>query len=315
MKSVVLTCFFLLGVVVAEVTVVPERLTLDGVFRGDALFWQGSEKGWAKSGFGFYNRLAALGINGVVVKNVNLRVDYDFAQLALRDLFMDFRWTNGLQLRAGQFVLPLSFEAEAPEEMMKLDDYSLFYSTFNKPTNPRDIGLMLSYENPCSSATPLRVMGMLVNGTGPNSGDNNSWKDVCGRLVFKPKRGLDLLLGGALYYGWVFPEGVRLLSFAGEWFFRQSPVTLLGRVSYRRFRNVGVPAGYAELSADLGFFEPAARLEAIRWEEENLQWRGSAGVNLKVFPRRLQVFIGYQYHTLVNSWIYQGITARLKATL
>jgi len=303
---------------------VPERLTVDGTFWGDALFWQGSEKGWTKSGFGFYNRLATLGATGTVVKNVDLRLDFDLNQILLRDLFVEWQGQNGLKVRAGQFLMPLSFECEAPETKMKVDDYSLLYSTLHKINNPRDIGLLVSYENPCSSARVFRAMGMVVNGTGPNTGDNNSWKDVCGRLVFKPGRELDLWLGGRLYYGWVFSEGVRLLSFAGEMLFYNKPFSLQVEGIYRRFRNFSVPAGYAEVSADAGFFEPAVRFEAIRWEQGNWQWRASAGLGLRPFAgvvtmptpaQRLQFFIGYQYHVMVGFWVYQGITARLKASL
>lgn len=300
----------------AEITVVPDRLTVDGVVKVYALFWEGiNSSGWVTTGFEFQRQQAVLGLNGQVAKGVGVRMEFDFSRLYLRDLFVDFRWENGLALRLGQFKTPLNFESETREQDLRLEDYSLLYSEVLKPGDIRDIGLTLSYTPPCPGKFDYRLFGTVVNGSGPNSGDNNGWKDITGRFLGKPFAEKNIWFGVSGYYGWVYPEAVRWLGLAGEARLQEKGFLSQMELVYRRFQNRVTVAGFIEGSNDFGFFVPGARLEMISRDNGKFQGRALASLGLDIIEGRLKVLIGYQYHTLIGDWGYQGVIAQLEAEL
>ncbi len=306
----------LVGIAAAELTLVPGRLSIDGILWGDAIFWQGSAQGWSKSGFEFQRRLALLGLSGAVTEPIDMRLEFDFSQVVLRDIFVDFRFRNGFLLRAGQFKLPLSFEFETPEGKLKLDDYSLLYLiNITKPVDSRDIGLMVSYVNPCSETSAFRVMAMVVNGTGPNVGDDNSWKDVCVRAVFRPWLRDNYQFAGRYYYGWRYGGGAGWMGLGAEAVLTRGCFSIQSELAARRYLNKWAPGGYFQVTGDFGLFEPAVRGEIIRWEDDKFQWRVLSGLGFKFAGERLKVIFGYQYHTLIPDWTYKGIILQLQAVL
>jgi len=300
----------------AEITIVPDRLKVDGLIQVYALFWQGiNSTGWVTTGFEFQKRLAVFGLTGELLKGVSARMEFDFSRLYLRDLFVDFRWENGMALRLGQFKTPLNFESETREQDLRVEDYSLLYTDVLKPGDIRDIGLSLSYAPPCPGKFDYRLYGTVVNGTGPNSGDNNGWKDVSCRVIGKPFAEYDIWIGSSGYYGWVYPEAVRWLGVAGEVQLKQRGFSSQLELIYRRFQNRVTLAGLVEGSYDFGFFVPGTRLELIARDNGKFQGRGLAALGLDVVEGRLKVLLGYQYHTLLGDWGYQGVIAQLQAML
>ncbi|MGQ9678288.1 MAG: hypothetical protein ACUVUD_03300 [bacterium] len=300
----------------AEITVVPERLSIDGFVKTCALFWEGSDsKGWRTTGFEFQRQLAVLGLTAQVVENVDNRLEFDFSQINLRDLYLDFRWENGLALRLGQFKPALNFESETPENDLRFEDYTIMYGNVFKPAEVRDIGLGLSYHPPCPGRVDYRIFGNVLNGSGANSGDNNGWKDLSCRVVVKPFVEKELWLGGSGYYGFVGASAVRWLGLAGEAKLKQKGFLTQGEFIFRRYQNRVTIAGFVEASNDYGFFVPGTRVELISRDDGKLQGRGLATLGLDIFENRLKVLLGYQYHTVVGDWGYQGIIVQLQALL
>jgi len=291
---------------------VPDRLRIDGVFVGYGGLWQGAAKGWSKTGFNFQWRLGKLGLTANLIENASTRIEFDLCSIFLRDLFFEFRLPSGFGIRAGQFSVPLSFEVETDERDLKLEEYSILYGNVVKPNTVRDIGFLLTWTQP-GPAPGLRAMAGAVNGTGPNSVDNNSQKDVFARLVVNPWSGVNLSLGVRAYYGWVNPEAVRWLGLGAEAIFKPGDLLVRTELAFRRHQNISVPAGQIETSYQLGFFEPALRGEAMRWDDGRLRWRVLLGLMMKPAAENLKVLIGYQYHTQWTVWAHQGLIVQLIA--
>lgn len=314
MKRVCVLLVSLTALINAEIAIVPERLTVDGIFWGDAVFAQGRDRqGWANSHLDFKLPLAVFGATGRLAPGAHARLELDANQRVVRDLFVEFQWNSGIGLRVGQFKPAYSFECEVPERELKFEEYSLLHNGLLKPGGPRDIGLSFSYAPVDAQGGALRLYGTVVNGTGANTGDDNSAKDVCGRVVIKPVAGIDLWCGLRGYYGWVYPEAVRWLSAASEVRFRQGCFSAEAEFIFRRFQNQGVVAADVMASEEFGPVAPAVRVEFIRWENGNLQARASAGVGYQLIQERLKVYFGYQYHTVVSSWDFQALILRLQA--
>lgn len=300
----------------AEVTVVPDRLSVDGVVKAYALFWEGSDsKGWRTTGFEFQKQLAVFGFTAQVVEKVNARLEFDLNQINLRDLYLDFRWGNGLALRCGQFKPSLNLESETPEQDLRFDDYTIIYQNVFKPGEVRDIGLALSYRPTSPGKVDYRLFGNLLNGSGVNSGDNNSWKDLSCRMVVKPFAEKEFWFGGSGYYGFVGASAVPWLGVAGEAKLKQKGFLTQAEFIFRWYQNRITLAGFVEASNDYGFFVPGTRLELISWDDGKFQARGLASLGMEIIENRLKVLLGYQYHTLLGVWGYQGIIAQLQAVL
>lgn len=309
-KAFIGLLFFSLAL--AELNLIPNRLGVDGLFIGYGVISQGRARGWLNYGFDFQWRLGTLSLTGTINENTIAKVEFDFAHLFLRDLYIDFKLGRGFEIRTGQFPLPINFEAETPERDLKLEEHSLLYWHTSKPNTVRDIGMLFKWNQPCSTPA-LRVMAALVNGAGPNIGDNNSRKDIFVRAVVMPWSGVNLTFGGRGYYGWVNPEAVRWLGLGGELTYRNRAFFLGTELAYRRHKNIGVPAGLLELSYQAAFLDPALRLEAMRWDDGKLQWRALTALTMKPAGENLKVLIGYQYNTLSTVWGYQGLIVQIIA--
>ncbi len=315
MKKPLLLLTLIFNLMLGEVPLLSNRLSIDGVLWCNALFRFSQALGWRKVGFEYQYRLASLGLTTRINNDrVSARIEYDFSRTALRDLFVNINWKSGLTLRVGQFKIPLSFECETPERLLRFEEYTiLYYYNILKPTEPRDIGIMLLFQSPENRGINPRIIAGIINGTGPNTADNNNPKDFFGRVVFKPLNNIDLQLAARLYYGWTKLEAVPWLGTGAEFSYNRPPLTFTGEFALRRYENLSCPAGTVQITADFSPVNPALRLEIIRWEDGKSQWRGVAGINLPLRSEDLVVMLGYQYQTLISSWQYQALIVRLQA--
>jgi len=154
-----------------------------------------------------FNR-ARLGVTG--------QVPYDFSYYALAEFsptkggpyLLDFFITyHGLgpwaKISVGQFKQPFGLELSTPCHALYTVDRSLVVNELASPF--RDLGVMVSGGTDTLNLFGLRNKNIfswslaLVNGTGLNEMDNNTSKDIVGRLAFSPAG--FLTIGGSYRYG------------------------------------------------------------------------------------------------------------------
>lgn len=306
------TFFLILTLSWAEVNLFTPKLSLDGVFWGSARAYQEWTRGWLKSGFEFQQLGGFLCLSGKLNAHALTRVEVDLGKFVLRDLFFDFRWQNGIGLRAGQFKLPLSFESETREDKLRFVDYSILHnSELVKLGELRDIGMMVSYTIESEEIEWLRALALVVNGAGPNSSDDNSRKDVAGRVIISPGKNPNLKFAGRGYYGWFESWGIGWSCVAGEVAYEQKQFSVQAEVLYRRYQNKGVPAGYCQVTSNFGGVLPAARVEFARWENGAIEWCITPGIELTPIPERVKVILNYQYHNSVAGRRAQALVVKL----
>ncbi|WP_437308811.1 hypothetical protein [Sorangium sp. So ce388] len=117
-----------------------------------------------------------------------------------------------LQITLGQQLLPFGLEVPASEELKPVITNAQF--TTKLGLNRRDLGLIVrgdvlpQVDYGYNYRAPVLAYAVgLVNGSGPNTPDDNSEKDIIGRLAFTvPSEYNSILrqitLGGSAYIGW-----------------------------------------------------------------------------------------------------------------
>lgn len=314
--SRILACILALTTALsAEVTLVPDRLVVDGLVWCDAVFARGGAKGWFKHSVDFRHRLATLGLTGKISPAIASRFEFDFSRQGLRDLYVEFDWQQTFGLRGGQMLLPLSGNGEIPEAELNLEEYSLlYYTNILKPENPRDIGLLCWYQSDTAAALAIRAITGVVNGTGPNTGDNNNAKDLFLRIILQPGHSSGATVGTRIYYGWVRAEAVPWLGMGVEGRFQTGPLLVAPELALRRHQNRNTLAANLKVETRIDPLTPALSLELIRWEDGKVQWRALPGLSIRAHER-VKILIGFQYHSLVDNWEYQSLLVRLQAAL
>ncbi|WP_437690959.1 hypothetical protein [Sorangium sp. So ce176] len=117
-----------------------------------------------------------------------------------------------LQITLGQQLLPFGLEVPASEELKPVITNAQF--TTKLGLNRRELGLIVrgdvlpQVDYGYNYRAPVLAYAVgLVNGSGPNSPDDNSEKDIIGRLAFTVPSDYNSLLrqitlGGSVYIGW-----------------------------------------------------------------------------------------------------------------
>ncbi|MGK3990947.1 hypothetical protein WME99_48320 [Sorangium sp. So ce136] len=117
-----------------------------------------------------------------------------------------------LQVTLGQQLLPFGLEVPASEELKPVITNAQF--TTKLGLNRRDLGLIIrgdvlpQVDYGYNYRAPVLAYAVgLVNGSGPNTPDDNSEKDIIGRLAFTVPSDYNSLLrqitlGGSAYIGW-----------------------------------------------------------------------------------------------------------------
>ncbi len=277
----------------AEVVLVENRLTLDALALVNARWQRVSEVGVSRMDFSFYRFGAPVGLNWRPATDVMVRVSFDagWNERAL-DLYADLRLPAGFVLRSGQFIPPIGREALTLPRKLRFVEYSILKGAW-KPYDPRDVGLMLSRDTGLFAASIA-----VVNGFGRSGWlqDENRWKDVCGRVVFRPRAVENTFVGGRGYYGRVGPEGGLMANYALESGLGLGEVTLLSEVQRALIGTYAVTAAYLEASGRvLDWLEPVGRLQASIDDARTLTAGATAGAIVDLHGESVQIMLNYDY--------------------
>ena len=157
---------------------------------------------------GFDIRRARLALKGDLTPNLSYRLLTEFAgSPKLLDAYVDVKIFDFLNFTIGQFKIPFSLENLYPLTKMESIDYAqvvdaLVARTYDVIGNQcgRDIGFqvggnLLKYKGRFLFDYKIGIF----NGSGINANDKNENKDLAGRLVYHPLKGLNV--GGSFYSG------------------------------------------------------------------------------------------------------------------
>ncbi len=296
MKRFALTCLVVLAVNATahgDIVLSEGRLSVDLLAWVNSRWKQTEENGYIKRSFDFYRLGAFVGVTGRLDSVVSMRVLFDagWAQSAL-DLYVDFRWPNGVGLRAGQFRLPVGFEALTELDELKFIEYS-FVKRRWKPWDPRDVGLMLSHDSRF-----FELVGAVVNGNGRRNPfqDDNNWKDVAGRLVLRPLARYGLTFAGRSYYGRMGEDEVPFRNVAGEVLFCRGAFAAAAEVQHALQGSMERNSFYIQATYEiLGLLEPAARFHMEFRPDDKFDFGVTGGLSLRMSGGRLRVMLNYDY--------------------
>jgi hypothetical protein len=169
---------------------------------------------------GFDIRRAYIDIKGNLSPYFSYRLQTDFANSPkIVDAQADVKLFDYLNFTIGQQSIPFSLNNVTSNTKLDLADRSQVVEVLSSrkgdqvmgDNNGRDIGL-----SAYGSILPINKLNLIeyrigvFNGSGINRADFNDVKDVIGRIILHPIKGLDL--GGSFYSGWT-PDSASL---AGE---------------------------------------------------------------------------------------------------
>ncbi|MBM3315297.1 hypothetical protein FJY71_05585 [candidate division WOR-3 bacterium] len=308
--SVLCLAGVLAGPVLADVTLADGRLSLGGFVRGRAVYWR-SQAEAASSGYEFQKGLSLLWLGASLTEVLSARICYDVSRPGPLDLYAQAQWSSGWAIKAGQFKLPLSFETDTRPDRLKLLDPSLA-AWLLKPSGSRDIGALLSWR----ACDWLEASAAVVNGSGPNAGDANKWKDFTARLVYRSTAGL--AVGGTAYYGRVDADGSHWLTGAADALFARGPVRVQAMGLYQTYKDERNLSASLLAAYDFGWVEPVARFDVLLREEQKPEIMPLLGLNFWVLGERFRVTADYQYHRHFGSeeivaWTYQQLSLQVQA--
>jgi phosphate-selective porin OprO/OprP len=125
---------------------------------------------------------ARLSLDATIYKYWRLRLEDDFSSSSgLRDAYLAFNYMPELNVQIGQYKVPFSYEELLSKRYIDFVERAAVVTATVNPS--RDIGVML-YGTAFHKLLQYQVAGM--NGTGQNSTDNNSDKDIVARVVVHP---------------------------------------------------------------------------------------------------------------------------------
>jgi hypothetical protein len=131
---------------------------------------------------------ARLGLGGALTSKITWYLQGEFVNLTndgrvLRDAYLQFTASPQLAVRAGQMVAPFSLERLTTYSKLELIDRSAVAASL---APSRDLGVIVF--NPTPWRGWLSYHAAIINGTGQNRADDNSAKDVVGRLAARVPR-------------------------------------------------------------------------------------------------------------------------------
>jgi phosphate-selective porin OprO/OprP len=171
----------------------------------------------AKKIDGFDIRRAYLDIRGDLTPYWSYRLQTDFATSPkIIDIYTELKLHDEINFTIGQQLLPFSLNNLTSNTKQILADRSQVVeaATYRKgdilgDNNGRDIGI--SAYGSFIAIKDFKLIEYrlgLFNGSGINKQDFNESKDIVGRLLFHPVKGLDL--GGSFISGWTSPDSLTL---------------------------------------------------------------------------------------------------------
>jgi len=157
---------------------------------------------------GFDIRRARLNVKGAFTPSFSYRLQIDFVNSPnLLDAYAEYKLNKIVVFTLGQFTVPFSLENTTPELSMESIDRSQAVEALVGRTKDiignqggRDIGIQVGGSLVELNNSPLIEYKLgLFNGAGVNTSDNNNDKDVVGRVLLHPIKGIDV--GGSFYNG------------------------------------------------------------------------------------------------------------------
>ncbi len=184
----------------------------------------------AVSNFGF--RRARIGVTGKVLEDFSYYFMLEASPFIggvgsayLMDAFVTYEKYNWARVSVGSFKQPFSLEVATPCFALTTIDRSIVADQLVAPQ--RDYGLMLLGGN---KYTKFRYAVALMNGRGLNVKDNNTKKDVVGRVTY---RLFDFLsVGGSFRYGYPNNDDDTRTTFGGEFALNVKKLSIQGEYIY-----------------------------------------------------------------------------------
>ena len=169
-------------------------ITIGGYFQADAIFSEAAGADSEPAGT-FQIPRARVGLSGDITSKVSWSLVGDFANLTsdgriLRDAYVQFTANPQFAVRFGQMVAPFSLERLTGYSKLEVIDRSVIGSAM---APSRDMGLMVFNVRPWRGW--ITYGASIINGTGQNRADDNSAKDLVGRIVTRVPRVPHLSLG------------------------------------------------------------------------------------------------------------------------
>jgi len=194
--GLVISCLVLPGGLLGQEKKEPAPLTAAAPLRLTG-FSQFLYTDWDKGVDGFSARRIRFSLSGELFKNVNYKIQVDGVKSPMiLDAIVEFKLIPEVGLRVGQFKVPFSMENLTSSSDLDTINRStpeerLAPGRENK-MNGRDIGAALF-----GKWSVLEYALGVFNGSGIDTKDNNSEKDIGGRVVIRP---VDFLAVGAAFY-------------------------------------------------------------------------------------------------------------------
>ena len=164
----------------------------------------------------FAVRRAYVNLKGDITPFWSYRLQVDFAfGPKIIDAYTELKIKDYINFTIGQQLIPFSLNNITSNTKLELDDRTQAVAAFSSragdvlgDNNGRDIGV-----SAYGSFLPINDLDLIeyrigvFNGMGINKLDLNEAKDIIGRIVFHPFKGLDV--GGSFYSGWT-PDSATL---------------------------------------------------------------------------------------------------------
>jgi len=294
----------------ADLRLVEDLLTLDAKVWTNGYAWRAEHAGLARNEFAAERVAAPLGVNGQLSQVASLRLSADIGKIYPLDMYSDFRWASGFNVRVGQFVLPLGFELMTDPGSELIVNSSLL-AGYAAPVGSRDIGLMAGMQN-----ARFSFYGAVANGAGANVADDNPRKDLCGRLALTPFANVDVVLALRAYYGWPGAADTAWRSLAAEARVTRGPLELQAEFQNHYDNRGPNNSTYVQAGWDRGQLEPVARIDLVLSRGRVSEWMMAGGLNLKPVSDHVKVMVDFTYHRNYQAnWGIIGFLFRIQAAL
>ncbi|HTW91948.1 MAG TPA: porin [bacterium] len=313
MRNVLLRFLLLLavvGVARAELSLISDKLTMDALVASSAQWWQAQTGGLAHSEFVLDRVSAPIGMTGQLSRAVSFRASGDVSMLQPQDLYVDLQWRDSFRLRAGQFLLPLGMDAMTPPDSQKLPSSS-FLASYAKPTGTRDVGILGSW-----APGRFSVSAAVINGGGANLKDDNTSKDLCGRVTFKPLSAVDGILALRAYYGRPDTADTAWRTLAAEARLVHGPLEIQAEFQNLSAQHIRNNMAYLQAASDRGVLKPVGRLDLTLSNGGVSEWMIAGGLNLQPVSDHFRATLDCTYHkSYQGNWSVFGFDIRLQAWL
>jgi hypothetical protein len=289
------------------------RIGLDALVASTVHFYRFAASGLSSNELVLERVVALAGLTGEINSVASIRASFDVGGYwggPALDMYANFAWPSGLELRAGQFLLPLGMDAMTEFGHQKMVSNS-FLSAYVKPAGGRDIGVMGTWGRRSFSAAAA-----VVNGAGANAGDNNARKDLCGRVTARPFQGIGLVLALHGYYGWPDTPDSTWRTLGAELAFEAGPSQVQVEFQDQRYLSTRSLTAYAQFAYAAKLFEPCARLDLVMLRGQRPDLMLTAGANLLPVGDNVKVMLdGFYRQNYQDNWSVFGFILRLQAAL